>query len=179
MTARDYEIIEFVSYYKVASTDTIQQLFFPSLRICQRRLKILHEQKHLNRSRDSINNQYVYYLRRPAQLRHSLLVTDFYRELSKYCNVEVFKIEPTLGRIRPDAVIGYSVNGQNRLGLLEVEISHKGFDYAKYNSFDFSAYFPVRPRLFVVSDKTIAVDCKLPGMMVVPTSLSGVRLAVR
>ena len=76
MTRRDYDIIEFIRYYKVASTDTIQQLFFSSLRMCQQRLKYLYDHKHINRSRESINNQYVYYLRRPAQLRHSLLVTD-------------------------------------------------------------------------------------------------------
>lgn len=177
MTRRDYEIIEFVRDYKVASTDTIRQLFFPSLRMCQHRLKFLCEAKHLNRSRESINNQYVYFLRRPAQFRHSLLVTDFYRELSKCCTVEVFRIEPALGNIRPDAVFGYSVNGKKRLGLLEVEISNKGFDYGKYGNFDFSAYFPVRPQIYVVSDKVTSTATS--DFVVVPTALTDLRYVIR
>lgn len=178
MTRRDYDIIEFLRYYKVASTDTLHHFFFhkSSLRMCQNRLKILTEKQVIGRARETINNQFLYFIRCPAQLRHALLVTDFYRELSKLCYVPAFKIEPTLGRIRPDALFGYTYNGKNQLGILEVEISHKGFNYAKYKDFDYKSHdLPVMPRVFVVGDKVKKQD----GIHVITTAFAGIRSAIR
>ena len=175
MTRRDYDIIEFLRYYKIASTATLQEMFFPSLRSCQNRLKWLTERGCIRRTRETINNQYAYYLRFPAQTRRALLVTDFYREMKKVCVVATFKIEPTLGNIRPDAVIGYSINGKGKLALLEVEISNKGFNHAKYASFDYATFFPVKPKIIVISDRVKPTE----GLTVIPSSLEGVRASVR
>lgn len=156
LTTRDYEIIEFLREFKVASTETIAELMFPSLSACQKRLKVLCDNKKINRIRDNINRQYIYFVSRPKQLRHSLLVTDFYRELHKRVDDVVnFKLEPVLGDIRPDAVFGYRLNKKGYIGLLEVEISNKGFNTVKYDKFyreDCGKYFPAQPILFIVSD---------------------------
>lgn len=164
ITTRDIEVLEFLETYKVANTSTMQELFFPSLSACQKRLKFLFDEKRLNRLRDNINNEYVYYYKKcPKQLKHSLLVTDFYRELHKHATNINFKIEPTLGNIRPDAVVAYIHNNKKKLILLEIEISNKGFDYEKYDKFYstglYREFFPIMPTVFAVGDNIK----KIPG----------------
>ena len=156
LTTRDISIIEFVTIYKVASTSTISHFFFSSISACHKRLKILSDNGSIKRARDSINNEYVYFKKLPKQLKHSLLVTEFYREASGRYEIVNFKIEPVIGNIRPDAVFGYIKNGKKYLGLLEVEISHKGFDYLKYEKFktseNYKQYFPTMPTIFIIGD---------------------------
>jgi len=171
ITSRDFEVVEFIKDVKIASTSTISQLFFPSLRMAQNRLNVMCSANLLRRSRDTVSSEYVYYSSRPKQFRHSLLVSDFYRELSKISTVHGFRIEPTYDDIRPDAVFGYEIGSKKYLGLLEVEISNKGLDLFKYNKLyandQFKKFFPTMPVIFVVSDlkelpdtpyKTVLVD---------------------
>lgn len=182
LTSRDFEIISFVQELKLASTDTIAQSFFPTLNSCRKRLKIIIEQGYLRRSRDIVSAQYVYYKSKPKQFRHSLLVSDFYRELSKAAKIRRFKTEPTYDDIRPDAIIGYEINDVKYLGLLEVEISNKGLDLYKYNRLyaneRYKKFFPTMPIIFVVSDikslpptpyKTVLIDT---GFKNLPVTLS-------
>lgn len=162
ITTRDRSIVDFLDEYKIASTSTIAELFFPSRIAAYKRLQVLSEDKVVRRMRDSINNEYLYFKKLPRQLKHSLLVSDFYRELHKKCEVISFKIEPVMGDIRPDAVFGYKYRGKTMMGLLEVEISHKGFNYAKYERFYSSGvyknFLPIMPTVFVVGD-----NIKLPN----------------
>lgn len=183
ITTRDMQIVEFLDGYKIANTSTIAELFFPSAEACYKRLQVLSENKVIRRMRDSINNEYLYFHKKiPKQLKHSLLVSSFYRELHRISGVNIlnFKIEPTLGDIRPDAVFAYKYNGKNYLGLLEVEISNKGFNYGKYERFygngDYKSYFPAMPTVFVVGD-----NIKLPEdnktkvqYKIIKTSLEGI-----
>ncbi len=157
LTTRDLRVIDFINEFKVASTSTIAKLFFPSLVVCQRRLKYLFDNKELKRMRESLNNEYIYFKKRPKQLKHSLTVTEFYKYLSSKYDIVNFKIEPVLGDIRPDAVFGYTKNGKGYIGLLEVELSNKGFNYMKYEKFysseRYKEFFPTMPSVFVVGDK--------------------------
>lgn len=162
LTTRDMQIIDFITDYKVATTSILCQFFFPSLVTCQRRLKVLIDSKELKRMRDSINNEYIYFKKRPRQLKHSLAVVEFYKMLSSQCEVVNFKIEPVLGDIRPDAVFGYISHNKRYIGLLEVELSNKGFNYLKYEKFysseKYKEFFPVMPVVYVVGEKV-----KLPS----------------
>lgn len=162
ITTRDLNIIDFVTEYKVASTSTISEVFFPSSVACYKRLQEIIKRGELKRARDSINNEYLYFKKRPKQLKHSLLVSDFYRELHKRATIISFKIEPVMGDIRPDAVFGYKYNNKTYVGLLEVEISNKGFNSGKYDRFysseNYKNFLPTMPTVFVVGDKV-----KLPG----------------
>jgi len=161
MTTRDKQILDFLDEYKIASTSTIATLFFPSRIAAYKRLQILSKSHLVKRMRDSVNNEYLYFKKMPKQLKHSLLVTDFYRELHKYTEVLNFKIEPLLGDIRPDAIFGYKHRGKTNIGLLEVEISNKGFNYAKYERFYnaelYKQFLPIMPIVFVVGN-----NIKLP-----------------
>jgi predicted transcriptional regulator len=159
LTTRDLQVIDFISEYKVATTSTIAEVFFPSKIACYKRLQQIYNQNMVRRTRDFISQEYIYHVKKnpPQQVRHSLLVTDFYRELHKKADSIVsFKIEPILGDIRPDAIFGYIYKGKNYLGLLEVEISHKGFNFSKYEKFyngqSYKTYLPVMPDVFVVGD---------------------------
>lgn len=156
ITNRDIEVVEFLKEFKVARRDTLLALFYPSLRIAQERLSILTDEKLIKRIRDHNNMQYIYYTKMPEQLKHSLLVTDFYRELRKRSDKVTFKIEPQYGSIRPDAVFGYMEGDKGKIGLLEAEISHKGFDWNKYIRFfggEYKSHLPALPVLCIVGDK--------------------------
>jgi len=182
ITDRDYEVIEFLKSYKVASTDTIAELFYNGkLRTAQYRLKCLAEKKQIKRSREAVTNQYIYYTKKPAQLRHSLLITDFYRELNRYTSsVVFFAREPDVCGKRPDAVFGYKINGCECLGLLEVEISNKGFDRDKYCNKKFLDFFPIAPKLFIVTNQTkIKKDGLFCSCSVCDTTLSDVKFCLR
>ncbi|MEA5057792.1 MAG: hypothetical protein VB047_09585 [Anaerotignum propionicum] len=182
ITDRDYEVIEFLKSYKVASTDTISELFYEGkLRTAQHRLKSLVDKKQIKRSREAVNNQYIYYIKKPVHLRHSLLITDFYRELHKYSSsVVFFTREPDICGKRPDAVFGYRINGYECLGLLEVEISNKGFDRDKYCNTKFLNFFPIAPKLFIISNqKKIKKDGLLCACSVCTTSLLDLKFCLR
>lgn len=176
ITTRDLQIIDFVTEFKIACTSTIAEVFFPSHISCYRRLQEIIKYGELKRTRDSLNNEYLYFKKRPKQLRHSLLVSDFYRELHKKSEIIEFKIEPTLGDIRPDALFGYKVNGKNYLGLLEVEISNKGFNHNKYSRFfmseNYKNFFPVMPTVFVVGDRIKLPEQRLIQYRIINTDFS-------
>jgi predicted transcriptional regulator len=96
MFERDYLIIEFLEKFKVATTSQIKELFFPSINTCRRRLKKLIEYKEIKRLRDNINRDYIYFIKEPKQLKHSLAVTDFYINMNKRYKMTNFKVEPNL-----------------------------------------------------------------------------------
>lgn len=157
ITKRDLEVVDFLNYYKIASTTTIQKALFPSRRVCQRRLKELYDNKKIKRMRNDINAEYIYYVKLPKQWKHSLMVTDFFGDIiSKYA-VTKFIIEPDMKTMRPDAFFSYQDTKGNHIAFLEVELSHKGFDYAKYERFANeqmykSFQFPFMPPVFIVGN---------------------------
>jgi len=160
VTDRDKRAIQFIADYKIATTQTISDLFYPCLRVAQIRLKLLSENKHLKRDRDDYTSQFYYYLNKPKQIRHSLLITDFYREFSKVAIIEMFKIEFVIEDIRADAFIAYEINGKKDIAFLEVQVSNTPLDVDKYEKLNKSGKlkkynFPKFPTLFALTNKTI------------------------
>ncbi|MFA6851461.1 MAG: hypothetical protein WCS30_14050 [Selenomonadaceae bacterium] len=151
ITKRDSDVIQFVEKMKIAKTSTLTP-FYPSYKVSSRRLSTIVKNGELKRDRDGWSSEYLYYRSRPKQLRHALILSDFYRELASCVNVKKFIVEPVLGSIRPDAVAGYVKGGKEYIALVEVEISHKGFDAEKYEAFNWMNFFPVEPILIVISD---------------------------
>lgn len=181
MTNRDFDIINFLDDYKVARTSTIAEIFFPSKHACYKRLQVIYKEKAIKKIRDDVINEYTYYKNKPPKnLRHSIMVTDFYRELHKKSEVVSFKIEPVMGDIRPDAVFGYKYHGRNFIGLLEVEISHKGFNSNKYERFysseSYKNYLPVMPTVFIVGDNVKLPDNYKVKYVVINTDFSNFKL---
>ena len=153
LTTRDYDVIDFVKEFKVAPTSAIKLRFYPSLRVCQNRLKVITEKGLLNRTRDYVCNEYCYYSGKPKQFRHALEVSRFYSALCSVVQVKRFNVEPTYGNIRPDAAFVYQGPKGASIGLLEMELSNKGVDFGKYAKLmqDFKLYMTVKPTVFVVS----------------------------
>jgi DNA-binding MarR family transcriptional regulator len=135
LTMRDLDVLSFIEKFKCANLKLIQELFFPSRVTCERRLKILVDGGVLKRVRDSITMEYIYYTKLPKQAKHALAVANIYAEMCKKYKMFDFCVEPVLGSIRPDAMFGYTDNGIDKVGLLEVELSHKTIDIAKYRNF--------------------------------------------
>lgn len=180
LTTRDHEIIDFIKEFKAADTDTISGLFFPSKSACQKRLKAIHNENALKRARDSINDCYIYYYRQPKQLRHSLLVSRFYAALQRQARIIKFTVEPVYDNIRPDAAFVYSIGSSTNLGLLEVELSNKGFDWIKYDRFfaneNYKRFMTVKPVLFIVSDKTPPRQNPPCKTIIVATDLKNIKM---
>lgn len=180
MTTRDMSIINFVEEFKVANTSTIAEVFFDSRYSCYKRLQIINKSRELKRYRDSINNEFIYFKKKPKQLKHSLMISHFYRELHKKSDIVNFKIEPVMGDIRPDALFGYKCGDKSYLGLLEVEISHKGFNYNKYDRFyssgNYKNFLPVMPTVFIVGDKINLPDKSKIKYIVIDTEFNEFRL---
>jgi hypothetical protein len=155
LTYRDEDLIDFLESFKIARSSTLIKLFYPSLRVGQRRLQVLTKDGYIKRCRNINTEEYRYYLKKPKQEVHSCLVSDFYLYLKERFEVSQFKIEPQYANIRPDAAFIYGQNGKNYIGVLEVEISKKGFDIEKYrqwkSSGDYTLKFPTFPEVWKIT----------------------------
>jgi hypothetical protein len=180
LTRRDLDIINFLEEYRIASTTTLQSLYFPSLRSCQIRLRTLVNSGKVKRARLTMNHDYIYYVKKPGNYMHDLLVTEFYRCLSQRCKILNFVPEKSLGKIRPDAIFAVEYEGRQKLGLLEVEISHKGFDFEKYEEFyrtaAFKGFFPVMPTVYVICRSTKLPKQSQVKYVTIKTDMSDFRL---
>lgn len=159
VTERDKKVLNFIEKFNVATTDTIQELFYPSIRVAQHRLKLMYDNKLLKRERDHFTSQYYYYLRKPRQLRHSLLLTDFYREINRLTQIELFEKEFTIDNVRPDGLIAYRYKGKSYIACIEVQIANIALDVEKYEklfkSGKYKKYFPVFPLVYAITNKKI------------------------
>jgi hypothetical protein len=152
-------VITFLEKHKAAKTSALAELFYPSLRVAQRRLETLTKHQAINREQPLYTREFVYYLKKSSQLRHHMILSEFYCKLSEVAEIHNFIVEPSLSNIRPDALTAFTYQGKAHIAFVEVEISNKGFDMAKYERFyaseDYKSYFPVFPRLIIVTDKGI------------------------
>lgn len=164
MTTRDFNVVDFVKKFKVADTGIIKDLYYPSIRVCQRRMKDIVNKGHLNAARERCNSSYLYFAKQlPQQLKHYYYIAKFYAELSKICEIKKFNIEVTYGNLRADGAFVYVHNGLQKVGLLEVELSNKGFDWGKYNRFisndNYKSFMTVKPLIFILSDAVNPKKC--------------------
>lgn len=155
------EVIEFIERFKVARTSTIKELFYPSLLVAQKRLKRITEDKELKRSRDNITNEYIYFKNKPKQLKHSLLITDFYREFNKLVDINHFKNEFIIEGVRADALMAYEYKATKYISFLEVQISNVKLNLDKYRSLKYSEAYkkilPVFPSIIAVTNQRIEI----------------------
>lgn len=160
VTGRDRKAIDFITKMNCVSTKTIHELFYPSLRVTQNRLKLLTENKILKRDRDHFTSQYYYYPDvKPKQVYHNLLLTDFYKELNKRATIEVFIKEYSIEDIRPDGLVIYTKDNKSYIAFVEVELSNTP-DIGKYEklykSDKYKTYFKgVFPLIYYITNKAI------------------------
>lgn len=163
---RDYEIVRFLDKFKVATTNTLYELFFKDVTLiyCRRRLKQLVEYKEIKRKRKHISDQYMYYLKFPKQLKHSLLLTEFYGEMHKRFDVVGFKVEESIGDLRSDGVIGYKYKGIDNkviMAFIEVQTRNERVDIDKYRKLYYSQ---VWKKMFDSFPKIVAITSRKVDM---------------
>jgi hypothetical protein len=158
ITKRDRQVLNYLTEYKCAHTSTLA-MFYPSIQVARRRLKILCRSHEIKRARDNINKEYIYFISKPKQLRHSVLLTDFLREFSGVATIESCKTEVAIGNLRSDALIGYREHGKRYLAFVEVQISNSALDVQKYEKLYYSKEWekklPQFPVIFAITDKKI------------------------
>jgi hypothetical protein len=130
---RDYEVVRFVKDYKIAKTSTLIELFYPSYRVGCYRLNAIVAENELKRERPYRNYEFIYYYKKPEYPPHWILITDFYLWLSKRYEIEEFRTkEITKKGLCPDAEFYYQNGNESYFGMLEIELSNKGFNFDKY-----------------------------------------------
>jgi hypothetical protein len=143
-------------------------------------MKTLAVNGKVKRARLTMNHDYIYYIKKPGNFMHDLLVTDFYRCLATRSKILNFVSEKSIGKIRPDAILACEIDSKQRLGLLEVEISHKGFDFEKYEEFyrsgAYREYFPVMPTVYVICRNVKLPKSSQIKYVAIKTDMSDFRL---
>lgn len=157
LTERDNQIIEFLTNYKCASTSTISKLFFnDSLRPCNRRLKHLREHGFIKSSQEYVSTEKIHYInKKPAQLKHSCICSQFATYMKVNNNILKEKIEYKIGNVRCDLLL---ITDEPKIFLIEI-CNTKPFDLNKYiklkNSLEWKKVFPIFPTIIVISNKPV------------------------
>ena len=160
LTERDKKIIEFIKDFKCATTSTISDIYFPSLRTAQRRLKYLCEHGHIKSYQESITLEKIHYIgKRPTQLKHSLILSSFIAQIKK-ANIEIlkYKVQFRLSNTIPDCLLVLRYNNKNYIYLVECE-NTKTFNVSKYEDLYYSRAYkeilPTFPSIVVISNRTV------------------------
>ena len=162
MTDRDYKIIEFIKDFKIVSSSTIARLYFPSLATAERRLKKLVDHKKLFRTRDDVISEYIYYIKKPTNLKHCILIADVYSKLATNKNIQLIKykreyeIKFRAKTFRTDLMAVIKSNNKLIPILIEIDLTKSYKDkYTEYiNSKHYQQKFPMIPKIIVISNRT-------------------------
>lgn len=160
MTDRDFQIIEFIKEFKAVKASTIARLYFPSLATAERRLKKLCEIKKLHRNRDTIISEYYYYIKRPTNIKHSLVMADVYSLIKTRYPIIKYKREYEIKyrniTLRTDLMMVLKINNKPIPLLIEVDLTKAYKDkYSDYISKNYyQQKFGVKPEVIVISDRT-------------------------
>ncbi|MPM09427.1 hypothetical protein SDC9_55744 [bioreactor metagenome] len=157
LTERDNQIIEFLTQYKCATTSTISDLFFNgSRRPTTRRLKHLKEHGFIKSSQEYVSIEQVHYInKKPTQLKHSCICSEFACKMKLENNIIKEKVEFKLCNIRADLLL---ITDQPKIYFVEI-CNTKPFDVNKYirlkKSMEWKKVFPVFPDIIVISNKKV------------------------
>jgi hypothetical protein len=158
LTDRDYEVVQFVKdHFKIIRASTLIKLCFPSYRVGAYRLSAICEEKELKRERVYRNQEFLYFYKKPESIPHWLLIPDFYLWLKQKYTIEEFKTKDIMKKgLCPDAEFMWRENGNSYFGMLEVELSNKGFDSKKYVNYymskEYEKNYPYcMPEIFLIT----------------------------
>lgn len=163
MTDRDMKVINFIKEFKMASTSTIARLFFPSKATAEKRLRKLVDNRKLFRTRETILDEYVYYIKRPTNIKHCLMIAEVYSKLMTDSNIQVIKckreyeIKFRAKTLRTDLMAVIRTKDNKLIPILiEIDLTKAYKD--KYTEYITSKYyqqkFPTIPVIVVVSNRT-------------------------
>lgn len=176
---RDKAIIDYLTEYGCARTETLKELFFKNEHIgtCRIRLSKLHRYTAINRHRDFLFQEYIYYTTKPKQIEHRLILTDFHRELIKL-GADVVKLENEFtffDGIRPDGFLACRYRGKELVAFVECERQKPDTD--KYEKFYISERWKVFrfcPKLIWITNKKVT-PVKGMDLIIIKEDLSNIR----
>lgn len=159
ITERDIEAVEFIDKFRAVTADTLTKFIFGNIKVARRRLKYLTDLKLIKRVQLK-DGRYAYYTKKIEHFKHSLAISEFYRELTDKFEVLHFEYQPDYGSIIPDASFIFVEQGKQKIGMLEVELSNNGLNTKKYVDFfsddKYKKYISAKPSvIYVVGKKSI------------------------
>ncbi|MBP2643447.1 MAG: hypothetical protein H6Q67_1334 [Firmicutes bacterium] len=175
---RDRLIQEVLAEWGVLDIYQLAQMFFPSMKMAQKRMQRLAELKKVKKSRDSIGEPYIYYAeKKPGQIEHRLGVNWvrvwLLANLRSWEKAYSFHYEVNYGALRPDGLMGIynTVTNKHRFVFIEYDRGFNKFDkvekYEKWFNIDgyvgqwWTKYTERFPPILVVSEKPPKVNSKL------------------
>lgn len=179
LTERDKKVIEFISNCPSQSSIIADTFFNSSLICCQRRLKLLAENRLIRRYRDYIGQHFIYYVgKKPYQVDHCLQASMYYSNLLlQGKNVIKFSINKPIGNnLITDAIIGIEEKGNVHVFLLEVEISKNSIKnkikaYEEfYHSGEVKEVFGCSPKIIFITGKAVRTN-NLPVEVIRPFAI--------
>lgn len=97
---RDYKILDDIKEFKTVLAEDVAKLYWNdpkiknSLLCCQKRLKLLTDNRKLSRTRENTTSSYYYYKgKRPIQLRHKSLIYKLYVQIATQSDIQVVKYQ--------------------------------------------------------------------------------------
>lgn len=162
MTDRDFKIIDFIKEFKCVSTTTIARLYFPSLATAERRLKKLVDHKKILRTRDNIISEYIYYIKKPTNVKHCYIIAEVYSKLATNKDIQLIKykreyeIKYRAKTLRTDLMAVIKSNNKLIPILIEIDLTKSYKDkYTEYiNSKYYQQKFPMIPKIISISNRT-------------------------
>lgn len=95
---RDQSILNDISIFKTVQAEDVAKLYWNdpkiknSLLCCQKRLKLLYENKKVNRWRENTTSSYYYYIgKKSTQIRHKALIYKLYVQIATQSDIQVVK----------------------------------------------------------------------------------------
>ena len=159
---RDMSIISFIKEFKAVSTSTLARLYFPSQATAERRLRKLVDHKKLYRTRDNILSEYIYYIKKPTNIKHCLKVAEVYSLIKTNDSIQIikYKREYTV-KYKSKALIAdimFVIRKDNKLIPILVEVDLSKAYNNKYTDYITTGYykqlFPVVPKIIIISNRT-------------------------
>lgn len=167
MTDRDFMIIEAIEKYKYLTTQMISVMFFNGkMPYTYKRLCTLVKQGKIKRMRVTMSAETyesVYYSQNQMNnIRHCLGVAYVCIKLMQKYEIISIDLERLCDTIRPDAVVRYIENGEEKIMCIEYESGKKSFNYMKYEQMfstnNWRKYFDRVPTIVLAGNGSIPLQ---------------------
>ncbi|MPN03888.1 hypothetical protein SDC9_151123 [bioreactor metagenome] len=123
---RDRQVIETITEWGTMDTEQLTLMFYPSIQVARRRLRIMSNKGKLNRFRDAVEMPYSYYIKQYSQTRIALNWIRLWLKM-KHCRswevIESFDYETntavtrnTVGNSAKTYTVLYNVNRKTWIG---------------------------------------------------------------
>ena len=151
LSERDYQILDDMKQFKIMSVKCASIYFEgknPTTCASRRLLKIYELKTNINRYRENVTSEYIYYYNsKPTNWKHDLVRLEAYCQLKKNPNIEIikYKLEKEFiinnKKVRCDLCVIVKDKITNKIipMLIEIDLSHRYND--KYKYLDYNSYF--------------------------------------